>query len=173
MKKVVGAIVAALLISCVAMTQTTTQSTTTTTTTTTRKSSSAKKGTTTGATVEALQAREQMLLDAYKDHKSDVFRKELGAEALMIDSSGPHNREEILTRIGSMDCAVNSATATDAKVINVDRDSALLYYTLKVDGKCGNNPLPGIAYASTLYNRRGGKWAPVFHQETLPAGRGM
>src|SRR5437588_754325 len=136
MKKLFSMGLAVLLTCCVAMTQTATQSTTTTTTTTTTKKASSKSGAAAGgASVQALQAHEQMLLDAYKGHKADVFRKDLGAETLMIDSRGPQNREAILTGIASSDCTVNSATATDAKVLNVDRNSAVLYYTLKVDGK--------------------------------------
>ena len=174
MKKALTTALVVLLISCLVVAQTTQSTTTTTTTTTTKKSSSTKKGSAAaGASVQALLAHEQMLLDAYKDHKADVFRKDLATEALMIDASGPQNREAILTGIASGDCAVNSATATDAKLLNVDRDTAVLYYTLKLDGKCGNNPLPGTVYASTLYNKRAGKWVPVFHQETLPQGRGM
>ena len=174
MKALLSTAVTVLLVCCFAATQTSTQSTTTTTTTTTKKSNPTKKAGTTGAaTVEQLQAHEQMLLDAYREHKGDVFRKDLATNALMIDGAGPAEREKIISDISSGNCTVTTATITDAKVLNIDRDAAVLYYTLKVDGKCGSSPLPGSAYASTLYSRRAGKWVPVFHQETLPQGRGM
>jgi hypothetical protein len=179
MSKIWRAAAVALLISGVALAQGAgSQTTTTTTTTTTSKAGAAKKGTTksgtsaaTGATVQALQAHEQMLLDAYAKKQTDVFRKDLASNTVMIDESGVSDREKIISGIGSADCTINSATATDAKVVNIDRDSAVLYYTLKLDGKCGGNPAPAAVYASTVYSKRAGKWVPVFHQETLPQSR--
>jgi len=186
MKRSLKAAFAFVLISGVALAQASSQSTTTTTTTTstaktgnTKKSSGTKKGatsksgaTTGGATAQALQAHEQTLLDAFVKKQADVFRKDLSNDAVMVDETGVSDREKIITGIGSPDCAINSATATDAKVINLDRDSAVLYYTLKMDGKCGNNAVPGTVYASTVYSKRGTRWVPVFHQETLPRARG-
>ena len=173
MKALLSTAVTVLLVCGFAATQTSTQSTTTTTTTTTKKSNPTKAAATGAASVEQLQAHEQMLLDAYRERKADVFRKDLAAEALEIGSEGPSPREKIISDVGSSNCTVTSATISDAKVLTVDRNTALLYYTLKVDGKCGSNTLPGTAYASTLYTRRAGRWVPVFHQETLPQGHGM
>ena len=176
MRKPIGLTVALLLTACLAGAQTSQSTTTTTTTTTTKKSSSKKSSSAmaaAGVSVQTLQAHEQMLLDAFRAKNADVFRKDLATNALMIDGGGISDRERILTDIASPECTISSATVTDPKILNVDRDSAVLYYTMKTDGKCGTNPVPGTVYASTLYNKRAGKWVPVFHQETVPQGRGM
>ena len=184
MKRLFRAAAVALLISGVALAQASSQTTTTTTTTkstaktgtkksTGTKKAGAKAAATGGATAAALQAHEQMLLDAFVKKQADVFRKDLSSDAVMIDQGGISDREKIITGIAAPDCTITTATVTDAKVINIDRDSAVLYYTLKMDGKCGNNAVPGTVYASTVYAKRAGKWVPVFHQETLPQGRAM
>jgi hypothetical protein len=57
---------------------------------------------------------------------------------------------------------------TEPKVIWSDANNAVLTYKWVGKGTFQGQPIPSPVWASTVWTKRSGKWAAVFHQETVP-----
>jgi hypothetical protein len=56
-----------------------------------------------------------------------------------------------------------------AKVVRLDRNSALITYTLEQKGSFQGVAFPPKVYATTTWVKRRGGWRAMLHQESVPA----
>jgi hypothetical protein len=115
--------------------------------------------------LKQLSARETKLWEAWKNRDTKPFQASLSADSVMIGGQGTQNKADAIKGITSPDCDVKSYALSDWKLSMVDADAALLTYKGAATGTCGGQPIP-MAWASTLWIKRSGRWQAFSHQET-------
>jgi hypothetical protein len=120
------------------------------------------------ATKEMLQkdlaANETALWNAFKNKDMKPFEEHLGADAIVVDSSGVMNKTSLPE--GMKMCDIKSFSLSDWKLIKATTTTALLVYKGTQEGTCGGAPVPSTVWASSLWVKRKDVWVAVFHQET-------
>ena len=124
-----------------------------------------KKPTVTKAMLQKqLSDNETALWNGFKNKDMKPFEEHLGADSMVIDSSGVMNKTSLPE--GMKMCDIKSFTLSDWKLTKPTTTTALLMYKGTQEGTCGGAPVPSTVWASTLWVKRKDVWVTVFHQET-------
>jgi len=138
-----------------------------TTNMTANANTSASPATTTGgdAIANSLISQEKQVYDAIKNKNSDSFGSMLADDFIYIADDGIHNKADTIKGIQSLN--VTDTTLADWKVLMLDKDAAVVYYTETMNGTANGQPMPTTPFrASSAWVNRNGKWVAVFHQES-------
>jgi hypothetical protein len=114
----------------------------------------------------ALVNTERSLWEAWKNKDSATFEKTLDPSAVTMGSTGLMDRTASIKDIAGSNCQVRSYTLTDTKLTQIDKDTALLTYKANQDATCDGKKAPSLVNVSTIYEKHGDKWQPIFHQES-------
>jgi hypothetical protein len=118
------------------------------------------------AVEKTLQTTEQSLWQAWKDHNMKTFDSYLPENAINIVGGGmSSNKAEIMKELASP-CEVNSFSLSNFKYMWLGKDAVLVIYDATQDATCGGKKIPDKVVASSLWQKKGGKWVSPFHQET-------
>ncbi|MCU1283962.1 MAG: hypothetical protein JWO13_312 [Acidobacteriales bacterium] len=109
---------------------------------------------------------ERQLWEAWKNKDAATFEKTLDPNAVTMSDKGLEDRTASIKDISGGNCQVRSYTLTDTKVTQIDKDTVLLTYKANQDATCDGKKVPSIVNASSIYEKHGDKWQPIFHQET-------
>ena len=112
-----------------------------------------------------LIATENKLWGAWKNKDPKPFKANLAADAVIIGESGVATKAQAIEGITGMDCTVKSFTLSDFKLSMPASNVAVLTYKGTADGTCAGAAIP-VAWASSVYVNRGGRWLAYSHQET-------
>jgi hypothetical protein len=122
---------------------------------------------------KALQAKEQAGWQAWKDHDQKVFDAMLPEDAInIVGGSMDKGKQQIMKGAFEPGCKVASFSLSNFSYMWLDKDTVLMTYGAMQDATCGGTKVPGKILASSIWQRKGGKWISPFHQETT-AGGGM
>lgn len=126
----------------------------------------------TNAAVEkSLEAKEQAGWQAWKDHNPKLIEGMIPEQSLNIaDGTVTKGTQQIVNSIASQDCKVNSFSLSDFSYMWLDKDTVMVTYTATQDATCGGRKQAGKVIASSLWQKKGGKWVSPFHQETDAEG---
>ncbi|MFZ0315284.1 MAG: nuclear transport factor 2 family protein [Candidatus Korobacteraceae bacterium] len=120
---------------------------------------------------KALQSKEQSGWQAWKDHDMKPFEGMLPDNVINIaDGSMTKGKQQIMSAMTSQDCKVNSFSLSDFSYMWLDKDTVLMTYNAMQDATCGGKKQAGKVIASSLWQKKGGKWVSPFHQETEAGG---
>jgi hypothetical protein len=111
-----------------------------------------------------LADKETALWTAFKNKDMKPFEEHLGADAIVVDSSGVMNKTSLPE--GMKMCDIKSFSLSDWKLTKPTTTAALLVYKGTQEGSCGGAPVPSTVWASSLWVKRKDVWVAVFHQET-------
>jgi hypothetical protein len=118
------------------------------------------------AVEKTLQSTEQSLWQAWKDHNMKAFDPYLPDNAVNIVGGGmTSNKAEIMKEMANP-CDVNSFSLSNFKYMWLDKDAVIMTYDATQEGSCGGQKLPAKVIASSVWQKKGGKWVTPFHQET-------
>ena len=122
----------------------------------------------TNASVEkALEAKEQLGWQSWKDHTSTPVAAFTPDDVINIaDGAFARGKEKVLNQMSSGGCDVRSFALSDFAFLWLDKDTVLMTYTGTQDATCSGKKQAGKVIASSLWQRKGGKWMSPFHQET-------
>jgi hypothetical protein len=122
----------------------------------------------TNASVEkALQKDEEAGWQAWKDHNPRLEKDFIADDAVNIaDGLVSKGKEQVLKGITDSACVVNSFSLSDFAYKWLDKDTVLMTYTASQDATCSGRKQAGNVLASTIWQKKGGKWVSPFHQET-------
>ena len=122
----------------------------------------------TNASVEkALQAKEQIGWQSWKDHNPKPMEELTPESAISIaDGTVLKGKQQILNSMTSPGCDVKSFSLADFSYLWLDKDTVLMTYTATQDATCSGKKQAGKVFASSLWQKKGGKWVSPFHQET-------
>jgi len=65
---------------------------------------------------------------------------------------------------------VDSFSLSDFSYIWLDDDTVMMTYNATQAGTCGGKEIPGKVVASSLWQKKSGRWVSPFHQETPMPG---
>ncbi len=117
-----------------------------------------------GAAQEDIINQERQVIDAVRRNDHNAFAGYLADDHIYVTADRVHDRAHSIEAIKSVE--VNELTASDYKVLNIDQDAAVVYYTINFKGSMQGKPLPPeTARASTAWVKRDGKWVAAYHQE--------
>jgi len=126
----------------------------------------------TNSTIEkSLETKEQAGWQAWKDHNPKLIEGMVPENSIDIaDGTVTKGTQQIVSSITSHDCTVNSFSLSDFQYIWLDKETVLMTYTATQDATCSGKKQAGKVIASSLWQKKGGKWVTPFHQETeVPA----
>ena len=123
-----------------------------------------RTGTSTTTADAALIANERALLDA-------VAKGDKAAYLSLVLPEGAWGNSQGFIPLSLLAGGLESFRLTKWDIVNphvtwLDKDSAVVVYTLEGSGTFQNQPLPQFTLTSTAWTRRNGKWLAAHHQET-------
>jgi len=112
-----------------------------------------------------ITAREKEIWDKIKQKDLDGFAAMLADDFVSVSGAGVHDKEATVGEVKNLE--LTDFTFSDWKVVMLDKDAAVVTYTVTSKGTAGGKPLPTTPWrGSSAWVNRGGKWLGVFHQET-------
>ena len=127
-------------------------------------SKSAMKGD--AALQEKLEGMERKVWEGFKNKDMKAAKEVLAEDCISVDMNGMATMDQFESMM--QDYAVTSYELSDFKVKRLNKDAAILTYTVSANATFKGQAIPaGPYYASSAYVARGGKWVGVYHQETL------
>ena len=119
---------------------------------------------------KALQAKEQAGWQGWKDHDVKPIADMVPNDSINIaDGMVTKGKQQILNAMSGQNCKVNSFSLSDFAYMWLDKDTVLMTYSAMQDATCDGKKQTPKVIASSIWQKKGGKWVSPFHQET-PAG---
>jgi hypothetical protein len=96
----------------------------------------------------------------------DLFAKMLAEDYLEVASDSVYDKAGIVTFLKDLD--FTDATFSDWRLLQINKNAALLMYNLTLKGKFkGQDIPPGPYRVGSAWVNRDGRWLAIFYQETL------
>ena len=122
------------------------------------------------AVTKELLNMERQFWEAWKTNDVKPYEEHTLPGSFGIGVEGLGMRDDMLQNMRSQPnpCKVNTYTVDDAsaRLMNLGRDKYLVAYKATVDAMCGGQKIPDTWWASTIWEKKDGKWMGLFHQET-------
>jgi hypothetical protein len=133
----------------------------------------AKPMASTSKVADALLAKERALIDAVKAKNAKMFSSMVKPGSWSVDENGFMTIDEFIKMLGDpkADIKIDQITMSDAKVVDLDANTAIVAYKTEQKGSFMGAPLPPVTYVTTIWSNQGGAWKAVFHQESTAAKR--
>ena len=120
---------------------------------------------------KGLQSKEQAGWQAWKDHDAKSVEGMTPENAVNIaDGTVAKGKQQILKSMVDPGCMVNSFSLSDFSYLWLDKDTAVMTYTATQDATCSGKKQAGKVIATSVWQKRNGKWMSPFHQETTAEG---
>jgi len=112
-----------------------------------------------------LTTREKQIWDAIAKKNYGSYGDLLAGDYLEVSSEANYDKAGSVGEVQNL--ALTDTTFSDWKFIPVDKDLALITYTVAMKGSLRTTPLPpSQTRATSLWINRDGKWLVVYHQES-------
>jgi ketosteroid isomerase-like protein len=98
-----------------------------------------------------------------KDKKWDDFKKIFSSDFKGVYSDGIHSVDKEMAGIKTID--LKSHTLGDIDVVFIDKDAALLTYSVEFQGTEGGKDVSGKMNAASVWKKEGNDWRCVFHTD--------
>jgi len=116
-------------------------------------------------TADTIIAREKEIWETIKAMNPDRFAAMLADDFVYVSEDGIYGKAGTVD--GIMGVAPTDISLADWKVVMLDKDAAVVTYTVSLKGTSGGKPIRETPVrAGSLWANRGGKWVGVFHQDT-------
>lgn len=123
------------------------------------------KAATTTAADSDVAAKEREIWDTIKKKDYAAFAAMLADDYIHIANDGIYDKAVTVDGVKQLD--FTDITFSDWKTVMLDKDAAVVTYTVNVKGTSGGQPIPPTPVrGGSVWVNRGGKWVGVFHQET-------
>ena len=120
---------------------------------------------------KVLEAKEHASWQAWKDHDIKPIQDMIPENYVGIADGGmAKGKQQLLNGTASQDCKVNSFSLSDFSYLWLDKDTVIMTYTATQDATCTGKKQAPKVIATSLWQKKGGKWVTPFHQETAAAG---
>jgi hypothetical protein len=113
-------------------------------------------------------ANERQAWDWIKTKNGDALAAALDENFIEVTPAGLNTKAQTVAYVKTFD--LTEVNLSDFRVIKLDKDAAVVAYTVNMKGSVGGKPIPANAPAerhATAKVWRGGKWLAVYHQLTL------
>jgi hypothetical protein len=110
---------------------------------------------------DAMMEKEKAAWQAFKDKKSDEFKKLLSADFMGVYSDGIQTLQKEMDSMQKWD--MKSFSFSDFNLVMTDADTALVTYHVKVEGTADGKDASGTYNAGSVWQMKDGEWHPIFH----------
>jgi len=122
------------------------------------------------AVEKTLQSKEQAGWQAWKDQNAQAFADFLPEQSINIVDGAMQKGKQDIVKAASTGCTVNSFSLSDFSYIWLNKDAVIMTYTANQDATCGGKKVPAKVLASSVWEKKSGKWLSPFHQESPVGG---
>ena len=98
-----------------------------------------------------------------KDKKWDDFKKIFSSDFKGVYSSGMNTVDKEMAEVKALD--LKSYSLGDIDVVFIDKDAALLTYSVAVQGTEDGKDVSGKMNAASVWKKEGNDWRCVFHTD--------
>jgi hypothetical protein len=98
-----------------------------------------------------------------KDKKWDDFKKMFSADFRGVYSDGINKLDKEMTEVKTLD--LKSYSLGDIDVVFIDKDAALLTYSVTFQGSEGGKDASGKMNAASIWKKEGNDWHCAFHTD--------
>ena len=116
---------------------------------------------------DAIMAKEKAAWQAFKDKKSDDFKKLLSADFMGIYAAGFYPLQKELDAIQQWD--MKSFSFSDFNLVMTNADTAVVSYKVKVEGTYQGKDASGDYNAASIWQMKKGQWRAIFHTDVKEA----
>src|SRR5260370_8809899 len=110
---------------------------------------------------DAMMTKEKAAWQAFKDKKTDEFTKLLSSNFMAVYADGIYNKQQEIDSMKKWD--MKSFALSDYKLVMTDADTALVTYTVMVEGTADGQDASGNYNAASIWQMKNGGWRPIFH----------
>jgi hypothetical protein len=121
---------------------------------------------------DTMMAKEKAAWQAFKDKKSDEFRKVLHADFMGVYADGIQTLQKEMDSMKKWD--MKSFSLSDFNLVMPDADTAVVTYKVTIEGTSEGKDASGNYNAGSVWHMKNGEWHAVFHTNTKqekPAGQ--
>lgn len=111
-------------------------------------------------------AKEKAVWDVLKKKDYDAFANMLASDYTEVGADGVYDKAGIVTYLKDLD--FTDATFSDWRLLQINKNAAILMYNLTLKGKFKGEDIPAGPYrVGSAWANRDGKWMAIYYQETL------
>lgn len=111
----------------------------------------------------ALEAKENAAWQAFKDKKSDEFKKLVSPNMMAVYADGIYDQQKEVAMMAKME--MKSFSLSDFTVVMTDTDTAIVTYKAKVESSMEGKDISGDYNAGSVWQMKHGEWRAVFHSD--------
>lgn len=112
---------------------------------------------------DAIISKEKAAWQAYKDKKTDEFKKLLSMDLVTVYADGMHNLQQELDAMSKTD--MKSFDLSDFNVVFPNPKTAIITYKAKVDATSGGKDVSGSYNVGSVWHMAKGQWVGIFHTD--------
>ena len=110
---------------------------------------------------DALMEKEKAAWQAFKDKKSDDFKKVVSADMVAVYDDGMADMQRELDDMQKWD--MKSFEISDYKITSQGPNVVIATYTVKVEGTYNGKDATGTYNAGSVWQKHKGDWKAIFH----------
>ncbi len=110
---------------------------------------------------DTMMTKEKAAWQSFKDKKTDEFTKLLSPNFMAVYADGIETKQQEIDSMKTWD--LKSFAFSDFKLAMTDADTALLTYTVKIEGTVDGKDASGTYNAASIWQMKNGEWQAVFH----------
>src|ERR1700739_3314187 len=116
---------------------------------------------------KTLESNEKAGWQGWKDHDAKQAVVWFTNDSTSIADGGVFKgKEQIVKSITDARCVVNSFSLSDFSYMWLDKDTVVMTYAAKQGATCEGKKKAGQVFATSIWQKKSGKWLSPFHQET-------
>jgi hypothetical protein len=110
---------------------------------------------------DAMMEKEKAAWQAFKDKKSDEFKKLLSPDFMAVYSDGIQTKQKEIDSMQKWE--MKSFDLSDFNLAMTGKDTAVMTYHVKVEGTSDGKDASGTYNAGSIWQMKNGEWHPIFH----------
>ena len=111
----------------------------------------------------AIEAKEKAAWQAFKDKKSDDFKKLLSPNFAGVYADGIYNLQKEIDSMTKTD--MKSFSLSDFNVVMTDADTAIVTCKAKVESTSEGKDTSGSYNCGSIWQMKNGQWQAIFHSD--------
>ena len=114
---------------------------------------------------DTMMAKEKSAWQAFKDKKSDEFKKLLSPDFVGVYADGIYTLQKQMDAMSKWD--MKSFLLSDSNVVMTDADTAIVTCKAKVEGTYDGKDVSGNYNSGSIWQMKNGEWHAIFHSDSM------
>jgi hypothetical protein len=112
---------------------------------------------------ETIISREKAAWQAFKDKKTDEFKKLVSTDLVTVYADGMHNLQQELDGMSKTD--MKSFDLSDFNVVFPNPNTAIITYKAKIEATSDGKDFSGSYNVGSVWHTANGQWVGIFHTD--------